>query len=177
VNNYFDIPKQARGKPMQFIEAYVGKVNPRTEVHGPDRKLGLDINIEADISVDIMKKLAIGDGEQYAEFLFDDEGKLKHPELKLITLDREFENYYMYISFSAIATEKDAQRFLVDRICKFSFVPKMGKIISLSFQIQFHPFEEIDIGRLVKSGHERQSCYLRFEHSQDDIEAGGDKDE
>jgi hypothetical protein len=174
---YLDIPKQQKGKPMQFFEATVNKVNPRSEIHGPDKKLAVDINIEATLPVDVMKKLAINSAGNYPDFLFDEKGDLRNPELKEITLDREFENYFMHISFSAIATEKEAQRYLVDRICKFKVEPKKGRLVLLTFQVQFHPYEELDIGRLVKSGHERQQCYLRFEHSQDDLESGSDKDE
>lgn len=164
---YFDIPKQKKGKESQFIEAEMSKINARTENHGADKKVAMDLNFKIQVPVATLDMLSIGDKNDYESLFFDKDGQVKNTGLKKVIFEREFENHYLHISFSTMKTAKEAHRFLADRVCKFSAEPKQGKIIELKFQVQLHPFEESDIGHLIK-GLEKQ-CYIRIEHSQDDL--------
>lgn len=158
---YFDIP--------DYLEAEVTKVNPRSEKHGPDeRKSAMDINFAIVVSADFLNKLAITDKVDYEKVFFDKDGQIKHTSVKQIKFEREFENHRMAISFSTVDTDKTAQHFAVEKVCKFKADLEHGRCVKLMFQVQLHPHDEKDIGWLVKSCLEKQ-CYVRFEPTQTDL--------
>ncbi len=165
---YLDYPPLEKGKDPAFIKASIKKINTRAENHGADKKTALDFNIVIDVPVAMLSALSLGDKTDYEALLFDDKGMVKNHGIKSIIFVRDFENHYLNIAFTKVEQHKHGHRFITDKICKFSAEPKAGKMIALKFQIQFQPFQEKDIGQLIKGGLEKE-CYIRLEHGQDDM--------
>lgn len=165
---YLDYPPLERGKDPQFIAAKIKKINTRAEIHGPDKKTALDFNYVIEVPVTTLELLSLGDKTDYKNLLFDEKGMVKNHGIKNIKFLRDFENHFLNIAFVRTEHHKHAHRFLTDNIGKFSAEPKAGFMILLNFQVQFKPHAEKDIGELIKRGIEKE-CYIRIEHSQDDI--------
>lgn len=165
----------------EFIEAQVrGNIQSRGENHGPEeKKMALDINFKADFKAAyILPRIWINqDDLDPNTYLHDTNGDVRRLGWGDLKIDREFEEYFMTISFSPLHPDKDAQRFAVERIKVTKLILKDGGIITTEFAVQLHPYHREDVGYLCIDGIEKgsQCTLLKFERAQTDLADEADK--
>lgn len=157
-----------------FIEAKVrNKIQSRGEEQGDEVKMAMDIPFVAVVPVDyILSRLAIQEVNVPFDQLFHrHDGKVRTFGFKEIKVEREFVNYRMTISFSALEPERSAETFVCQTIQVTKLVPEDNWLMSVEFTVQLMPYKADDIGNLHKKGIEIgiKQCFLQFEEQQKDL--------
>jgi hypothetical protein len=157
-----------------FIEAKVrNKIQSRGEEHGEETKMAMDIPFVAVLPAEyILSRLAVQEaGVSYAHMFHRPDGSIRTFGFKEIKVDREFKDYRMTISFSALDTEKSAETFVCQTIQITKMTPEDRGMMSVEFTVQLHPYKAQDIGNLHKKGIEIgiKQCFLQFEEQQKDL--------
>lgn len=171
---YFDYPKNVKGQE-KYCPAAIGKINPRAEKHGNDKKPAMDINLKISLPAAELVQFSLGDNPDYTKF-FDEKGQVGNHGVKELIFKREYENHSLGISFSAVKTVETAERFRLDKLKILSAEFKNGSMVDLYCQAQFHPNEK-DSGMLCFRGNSVNECWVNVRHEQEDLatEAGPGK--
>lgn len=147
---------------LELQEATVTNVNERAENNGPDeKKLAMDLNVEVVVAAAMLNVLGIDEDADWEGFLFDAEGDARDLALTELKFDAEFEDHVLVFSSSTVDTDKQAQRYTTNKICKFKAKPDHSGCVRLKFQVQLTPFEDKDIALLSKSI--TRTCYMGIE--------------
>lgn len=118
--------------------------NVRKERHGQDDGvLALDMDFEAEVSVENLAQMALGDELDWS-FLYDQDGQVKNLGVKRLVFDREFEDHEISVGVSDRGFD-----FSEAHLKKFSAEPVFGNRIKLHFQAQVHPDEQ-EIGPVLE---------------------------
>lgn len=144
--------------PMQH--AKVKNVNPRSELHGEEKELAMDLSIEIEITPDILNQLCVDDEcPDYGKFFHDDKKMILNTGIKLVKFDRKYEDHEMSLSFSALFANEDhnTQYFKEVKIKSIAASPINGGLIKLNFTVQLSPIEK-DIAMLTESV--LKPCYI-----------------
>lgn len=121
--------------------ARVSAPNLRRELHGTeDRVTGVDIDFCVDVSTNVLDGLTNGLKIKWGEFLYDNEGYLRCPELGPIKIRQTLENHDVTLNHRA--DDNKAMEFSGVTLKKFSFSPKTNGLIELKGQIQLHPSDD-----------------------------------
>ena len=157
---------------VQF--AKVKNVNPRPELHGEEKELGMDLAIEIEITPDILNQLCVEEKcPNYSELFHDSKGMLLGTGIKSVKFDRKYEEHEMSLSFSGVFTEEETEYFKEVKVKSIVATPINGNLIKLSFTVQLSPLER-DITMLTASV--IKACYIGITGPSqvDFIESGDD---
>lgn len=157
-----------------FIEVKVrNKIQSRAEGKGMDTKMVMDIPFTAKLHASyILPRLAVQESDMDPLTMFHGpDGSVRRLGIEELKIDREFKNYRMTISFSAIDTLKTAETFIADSIQITKLFPEDKHMFAVEFTVQTHPYHAKDIGNLHKNGIEMgcKMCFLQFEENQRDL--------
>mgnify|MGYP000041016495 CR=1 FL=1 len=121
--------------------AVITNVNNRIEKHGPDEKqVGFDIDIVAEVPIDVLNDMAHACHIDYGNLLYDEKGVLKMSGITNLIFDRKYEEHRFVLAMDTIS--KDCQIFPEVTVKKFSAQPDANKMVKLKFQVQCHPTDE-----------------------------------
>jgi len=125
-----------------FVFQYKGparakNVNPRAELHGEEKELGIDVNIEAIVSIGVAAQLLFTDTKKadaaLKALMFEPDGAI-NPAIKEISWHRKYEGYILDLTGGRKPIPiRDAT------LCKFKTAAAGPDTVTLKFQIQFAP--------------------------------------
>lgn len=132
-------------------------LNPRSEIHGPDKKLAADLKIEIKVSNDVLsefhpslKASLYQKADEAQGELIDEPGHLpalKYPLMGPISWGKEMAGYRAMIHLG-ITGQSDIE--LIDcEVDHFKFAPQDGGTVIVSFRIIAHP-EGSQTGKLCE---------------------------
>lgn len=141
---------------LEKQQCKLDNVNPRAEIHGPDKVLAVDLKISFKDSNDILsefdpylKSAFYGKGDEAQGELIEDATylpKLKFPFIPSIKYDKEFSGYELIVHLGLGGKNSDVEMIecVVDN---FKFEMQDGGSVITSFRVIAHP-QEKDLGKL-----------------------------
>lgn len=136
----------------------IRNLNPRSELHGDEYKLAVDISVEVKVSNDVLSEFH----PTLKSFLFEKDENPKQNELDLADANRltklrfpmlsplkwgwEGEGYELFVEHGV---SRNSGVLMIDcKVDHFVFEPQEGGSVSVKFRVIAHPRED-DIGKLA----------------------------
>lgn len=146
---------------LPFTYAQISKVNPRSEFHGEEKELAMDIKVSITADVAVLDQFCDEDIKpNFMAVMHDYNGMAFNSGLEELIFNNVFDDHKLGISNSGAFTEKESQYFPNVRLKKFRVKPKSHNLIELTFTVQLSPIEK-DIAFLNMAM--LRPCYISVE--------------
>ena len=136
----------------------VRNLNPRSELHGDEYKLAVDISVEAKVSNDVLSEFhptlksflfEKDENPEQNELALGDDNRLtkrRFPLVPVIKYGWEGEGYELFVEHGV---SRNSGVLMIDcKVDHFVFEPQEGGTVVIRFRVIAHPRED-DIGKLA----------------------------